>query len=257
MDFATIGGLIIGFAALIVGFLLEGGGIGALSSHTAFIIVIGGTIGATVVSFSVEELKKIPSYLKEAFTERQYDLQGLIEDMVKMANQARREGLLTLEQSLKDIPDQFLRRGLQMVIDGVEGTRLREMMETEIYCSKQRDKNGIQIFETAGGYGPTMGIIGTVMGLVNVLGNISNPEELSHSIAVAFIATLYGVASANLLWLPIASKLKVRSQKQLLYKELALEGIMSLQSGEASSLMKEKMLAFIDEKERDIFQKEG
>lgn len=257
MDLATIGGIIFGFSMLISAFLVEGGTMGSLVAPTAFLIVFGGTIGATATSFSMAELKTLPSLFKEAFVERHYDMKGLIEEMVQMANKARREGLLTLEQSLKDIPDTFLQRGLQMVIDGVEGTRLREMMETEIYCSKQRDKVGIEIFAAAGGYAPTMGIVGTVMGLVNVLGNMENPNELGPAIAVAFLATLYGIASANLLWLPISNKLKVRSKDQILYKELALEGIMSLQSGEASALMKEKMLAFVDEKQRDIFRKEA
>lgn len=258
MDFATIGGLILGIAAMVIGFWLEGGSILSLASHTAFIIVFGGTIGATVISFSIEEIKKIPAFLKQACFVQHYDLHGLIQEMVHLANRARREGLLSLEQKLKDIEDPFVRRGLQMVVDGVESSRLRDMLETEIYCAKQRQKVGIEIFETAGGYAPTMGIIGTVMGLVNVLGHMNNPDELGHSIAVAFIATLYGVGSANLMWLPIAGKLKVRSKKQVLYKELALEGIMSLQAGEASSLMKEKLLAFIDEKERDLLdEKEG
>ena len=119
--------------------------------------------------------------------------------MVTLANQARREGLLSLEQKLKDVDDSFLRRGLQLVVDGVESSRLRNMLETEIYCSNQRAKLGVEIFETAGGYAPTMGIIGTVMGLVNVLGNMSNPDELGPMIAVAFIATLYGIGTANLI----------------------------------------------------------
>ncbi len=256
MDIATIVGLIIGFAGVVGGFLLEGGLIDALVSETAFCIVVGGTIGATVISFSLEELKKVPAFTKEAFVEEKYDLQGLIQEMVSLANRARREGLLSLEQKLKDVDDAFLRRGLQLVVDGVESSRLRDMLETEIYCSNQRAKTGVEIFETAGGYAPTMGIIGTVMGLVNVLGNISNPDELGPSIAIAFIATLYGIGTANLIWLPIAAKLKVRNKKKLLYKELALEGIMSLQAGEASSLMREKLLAFIDDAERKLLEEE-
>jgi chemotaxis protein MotA len=256
MDIATIVGLIIGFAGVIGGFLLEGGLISALISETAFLIVVGGTIGATVISFSFEELKRVPAFIKEAFVEQQYDLQGLIQEMVSLANRARREGLLSLEQKLKDVDDAFLRRGLQLVVDGVESSRLRDMLETEIYCSNQRAKTGVEIFETAGGYAPTMGIIGTVMGLVNVLGNMTNPDELGPMIAVAFIATLYGIGTANLLWLPLAAKLKVRNKKKLLYKELALEGIMSLQAGEASSLMREKLLAFVDDEERKLMEEE-
>jgi chemotaxis protein MotA len=258
MDFATIGGIGFAIVMLISAFLLEGGVLGSLFTLTAAMIVFGGTIGATVTSFSMEDLKTVPSAFKDAFIQRSYDIHGLIKEMVQLANMARREGLLSLEQRLKTVEDPFVRHGLQLVVDGVESSRLRDMLETDIYCAKQRAKVGIEIFETAGGYGPTMGIIGTVMGLINVLGNMDNPDELGPAIAVAFLATLYGIASANMLWLPIATKLKGRSKAKVLYKELALEGIMSLQAGEASSLMKEKLLAFVDEKERDLLEeKEG
>lgn len=254
MDLATIGGIVVGFGSLIVAFLLEGGVMGSLFTLSAFMIVFGGTIGATVTSFSKEELKTIPALFREAFVERHYEIQGLIKEMVQLANMARREGLLSLEQRLRNVEDPFVRRGLQLVVDGVESSRLRDMLETEIYCAKQRAKIGIDIFQVAGGYAPTMGIIGTVMGLVNVLGNIDNPSEIGPAIAVAFLATLYGIASANLLWLPIAAKLKSRDKKEILYKELALEGIMSLQAGEASSLMKEKLLAFVAENDRQFLE---
>lgn len=254
MDIATIGGIIFGIVSLVAAFLLEGGALGSLFTLTAAMIVFGGTIGATVTSFSADELKTIPSLFKEAFIQRRYNTRGLIQEMVQLANIARREGLLSLEQRIKTVEDSFLRHGLQLVVDGVESSRLRDMLETEIYCAKQRSKNGIEIFEAAGGFAPTMGIIGTVMGLINVLGNMENPDELGPAIAVAFLATLYGIASANLLWLPIATKLKGRSKAQILYKELALEAIMSLQAGEASSLMKEKLLAFVNEKEREVME---
>lgn len=254
MDIATVGGIIFAFMCLIVAFLIEGGTLGSLVTLTAFMIVFGGTIGATVISFSMAELKYVPTAIKDAFIQPRYDIQGLIKEMVQLANMARREGLLSLENKLKGIKDPFVRHGLQLVVDGVESSRLRDMLETEIYYDRQRSKTGIDIFETAGGYGPTMGIIGTVMGLINVLGNMENPGELGHAIAVAFLATLYGIASANLLWLPIATKLKGRSKAKVLYKELALEGIMSLQAGEVSSLMKDKLLAFVDERERELME---
>lgn len=218
--------------------------------------MIGGTIGATMASFPLEDLKTLPAILKTAFKERKYDYPVLIQEIVQLANQARREGLLSLEQNLPEIEDSFIRLGIQMVIDGIEGTLLRDLLETEIYCMEERHKNGISIFEAAGGYAPTMGIIGTVMGLVHVLGNMEHPEDLGPAIAVAFIATLYGVSTANLLWLPIAGKLKNKSKKERLYRELALEGILALQAGENPSFIREKLFAFLDQKTRLLEQKE-
>ncbi|MDH7578067.1 MAG: flagellar motor protein [Bacillota bacterium] len=252
MDITTLAGLVIGFAALIVAFILEGGTMGSLFSHTAGLIVIGGTIGATVLSFSLEELKTIPSLLKTTFQERRYNYVSLIQEIVRLADQARREGLLSLEQSLQEIEDPFLKLGLQLVIDGTEGTLLRDLLEMEVYCMEERHQNGIAIFEAAGGYAPTMGIIGTVMGLVHVLGNMESPEELGPAIAVAFIATLYGVSTANLIWLPIAAKLKNKSKKERIYRELALEGVLALHAGENPAFIREKLRVFLDQKSRAL-----
>ncbi len=252
MDVTTLGGLLLGVAALILAFVLEGGTVGALFSHTALLIVIGGTIGATVISFPLEDLKTVPALLKTAFREKKYDFIGLIQQLMQLADQARREGLLSLERNLAEIDDPFLKLGLQLAIDGTEATLLRDLLETEIYCMEERHRNGIALFEAAGGYAPTMGIIGTVLGLVHVLGNMERPEDLGPAIAVAFIATLYGVSTANLFWLPIAAKLKNRSKKERLYRELALEGILSIQAGENPALIREKLRVFLDQRQRAL-----
>lgn len=256
MDITTWTGLVIGIAALVLGFILEGGTIGSLFSHTAALIVVGGTIGATVLSFSLEELKTIPALLKTAFQERRYNFILLIQELVRLADHARREGLLSLEQYLPEIKDPFIKLGLQLVIDGTEATLLRDLLETEIYCMEERHQNGIAIFEAAGGYAPTMGIIGTVMGLVHVLGHMERPEDLGPAIAVAFIATLYGVSTANLIWLPIAAKLKNKSKKERLYRELALEGILAIHAGENPAFIREKLRVFLDQKSRALEEKE-
>ncbi|HHW40695.1 MAG TPA: flagellar motor protein [Syntrophomonadaceae bacterium] len=250
MDISTVVGLIAGFAALILGFILEKGSIGALFSLSAVVIVLGGTIGATIFSFPMESLKNVPVLIKIAFKEQAYNFLALIDDIVRLADQARREGLLSLEQNLEEIQNPFLRLGLQLVIDGVEGTLLQDLLETEIYCMEERHKNGISLFEAAGGYAPTMGIIGTVMGLVHVLGNMSTPEKLAPAIAAAFIATLYGISTANLLWLPIASKLKFKHHKEKLYRELAMEGILALQAGENPAFIRQKLRVFLDQRTR-------
>lgn len=257
MDITTIIGLLSGFAALIIAFLLEDGTMGALASATAALIVLGGTFGATIISFTLEELKKVPAILRIAFQNQKYDFHSLIDEIVQLATKARREGLLSLEQNLDEIEDPFLRLGVQLVIDGVEGTLLQELLETDIYCMQERHKSGIAIFEAAGGYSPTMGIIGTVMGLVNVLGRMDDPGSLGPAIAVAFIATLYGVGFANLVWLPIATKLKAKNKKEIFYREICLEGILSLQAGENPAFIREKLLVFFDRREREGYSSEG
>ncbi len=251
MDVTTITGIITGFAALMIAFVMEGGTPGSLLSVTAALIVLGGTLGATAISFTLEELKKAPLLLKIAFQKQEYDFLSLIDNVVHLADKARREGLLSLEQNLNEIEDPFLRFGIQLVIDGVEGTLLRDLLETEIYCMDERHNNGIAIFEAAGGYSPTMGIIGTVMGLVNVLGHMDDPSSIGPAIAMAFIATLYGISFANLFWLPIGAKLKSKHKAERLYRELSMEGILSLQAGENPAFIREKLRVFLDRKSRE------
>jgi len=250
MDLTTIIGLIIGFGGLIGGYMLEGGHFGSLFIDTAGMIVLGGTIGAVTVSFGLDELKTVPGFLKAVFTERPIDFPGAVERLVDTADRARREGLLSLESHLHEIDNDFMRRGLQLVIDGTDPELTRNMLEMEIAAYEQSQHLGVEIFNAAGGFAPTMGIIGTVMGLVHVLGNLSDPDSLGPAIAVAFIATLYGVATANLLWIPFGTKLKVKTARQVSLMELILEGILSVQAGENPRVIREKLLTFLPEKEK-------
>ncbi|MGE5423083.1 MAG: flagellar motor protein [Ignavibacteriales bacterium] len=245
MDLTTILGLIIAFAGLIGGFMLEDGALGMLVKETAAMIVIGGTIGAVVVSFGLEELKTLPGFFKMIFTERKMDFVGTLDRLVDTADKARREGLLSLETQLPEIENEFLRRGLQLVIDGTDPELTRNMLEMEIEAAEQKDKVGVEIFSAAGGYAPTMGIVGTVMGLVQVLSNLSDPDSLGPAIAVAFIATLYGISTANLLFLPFANKIKVKGHRERALMELILEGILSVQAGENPRVIREKLLTFL------------
>ncbi len=246
MDLATLVGLILGFVSLIAAFMIEGGRASALLSVTAGMIVFGGTIGATVISFTIADLKKVPALLAIAFKDQVYDRSSLIQDIVSFATQARREGVLSLENNLEQLSDNFLKMGLQLIIDGIETPVLRDLMENEVYYMEERHQKGISIFEAAGGYAPTMGIIGTVMGLVHVLGSMSTPDALAPAIAVAFIATLYGVASANLVWLPIAGKLKVRHGEEVLYCSMAVEGLLAIQEKENPNFIREKLTLFLN-----------
>ncbi|WP_258360117.1 flagellar motor protein [Moorella sulfitireducens (nom. illeg.)] len=253
MDINVILGLIIGFGSLIVAFILEGGEPGALLAVTAAMIVFGGTIGATMIGFSREEIMNVPRLLKIALRERPFDLNQTIENIVNYAVLARREGLVRLEKELDNINDAFLRTALQLVVDGTDPEQTRNVLEQQIYATGERHATGISIFEAAGGYAPTMGIIGTVMGLVHVLSNISSPDKLGPSIAMAFIATLYGVSSANLLWLPLAAKLKNKANKERVYQEMILEGVLALQAGRNPTLIRSTLIAFLaPDKQRAI-----
>ncbi|MBU7006368.1 flagellar motor protein [Phosphitispora fastidiosa] len=250
MDLSSILGLVLGFAMLVGGFLLEGGHFTSLLEPTAALIVFGGTAGATIASFSMEDIKQVPQLIKITFTEKRYEVQELIAILSSFAEKARREGLLSLERETATIDDDFLKQGIQLVVDGTDPALVRDILETQIEFTDQRHKIGAEIFEAAGGYSPTMGIIGTVMGLVHVLSNLADPDSLGPSIAVAFIATLYGVAFANVAWLPIGHKLKLKSKQERFVMEIALEGILSIQAGDNPSIVKEKLKAFLATKVR-------
>lgn len=251
MDIATILGLLIGVGSLALAFVLEGGHLGALIVGTAALIVFGGTIGATIISFHIEEIAKLPEVFLDAFKKQNFDVERLIKRMIELADLSRREGLLSLEQTIYSTEDEFLKKGIRYIVDAVDLNLTRDLLELEIYVFEQERLRLIHMFEAAGGYAPTMGIIGTVMGLVHVLSNLSSPESLGPSIAVAFIATLYGVSSANLFWLPIAEKLKLNLEKEKNIKEMMLEGILSIGQGENPSLIGEKLATFIIKKTKN------
>jgi chemotaxis protein MotA len=251
MDLTTLIGLIIGFGGVIGGFILEGGHFGSLFVGSSGAIVMGGTIGAVTISFGLTELKTVPGFLKAIFTEHSIDFGGSVEHLVETADRARREGLLSLESHLSEIDNDFMRRGLQLVIDGTDPELTRNMLEMEITAYEQSQNLGVEIFNSAGGFAPTMGIVGTVMGLVHVLGNIQDPDTLGPAIASAFIATLYGIATANLLWIPFATKLKTKTARQVSLMELILEGVLSVQAGENPRVIREKLLTFLPEREKE------
>ncbi len=252
MDLTTVLGLIIGIGALLAAVLLEGGHLASLISLPAFVMIAGGTIGATAIGFTLEELRSVPTLLRIAFREEHHDVSSLIATLVSFAEKARREGLLALEDDLSTIDDKFLKKGMQLVIDGTDAELVRSIMETELAFIQERHHKGASIFDAAGGYAPTMGIIGTVMGLVHVLGNLSDTDSLGPAIATAFLATLYGIFSANILFLPIAGKLKNRSAHQVLIYEVTLEGILSVQAGDNPRIVEEKLEAFLAPKQRKL-----
>lgn len=250
MDLGMIISMIFAFAMLIVAFVLDGGHVGALLEPTAAMIVIGGTIGAVGVSFPMSVMRKVPKVLSIAFRNQKQDRKEIVQTFYKVANLARTNGLLSLENELQSSEyDTFIKDGLQLVMDGTDPEIIKKILETKLDNMEYRHAKGIAVFEAAGGFSPTLGILGTVMGLVHVLGNLGGGDTtaLAGSIAVAFIATLYGVGMANLVWLPIANKLKELDTDELVTKNMMMDGILMIQEGGNPALIVERLKGYLDD----------
>ncbi|KYG67504.1 flagellar motor protein MotA [Bdellovibrio bacteriovorus] len=245
MDKATWLGLLIGFGGIIAGNLLEGGHMSSLMQLTAFIIVIAGTVGAVMVSSSEKDLKTGVALAKTAFKNEDQPIKEKIEEIVDCARLAKKESLLALEARLHRIQDPMLKGILRNVVDGVETEAIRDIYETQIQTEEEELLGGAKIWVDAGGYAPTIGIIGAVLGLIHVMGNLTDTSKLGGGIAVAFVATVYGVASANLLFLPLGSKLKRRVQSTSREKQMILEGGLLIASGMNPVILEQKLFAFL------------
>lgn len=252
MDFATIIGLIIAFGAITGSYVIDGGSLHSVFLLAPMTIVIGGTLGATTISTSIDTVKRVPVFLKLAFLRKTPKFVETIDFLIAMADKARRDGVLGLDVYTRTLKDQFFRKAIQLVVDGTEATKIRDMLETEIAYLEERHKVGITFFRKAGGFAPTMGILGTVLALVHTLGNTSNADKMATSIAAAFIATLWGVGLANLFLLPVADKLKLRHEEELSYYELIMEGVIAIQSGENPRNIKTKLSAFVPAQMREV-----
>lgn len=256
MDIVTIGFLLFGFLIMIISFILEGGHLMALLAPTAAMIVFGGTIGAIGVSFPSSTLKKLPKIFGVLFKKHDRNLVKLIIYFKEIAYKTRKDGILSLENDLSDKNmDPFIKKGLQLIVDGTDPQVVKGVLELDLEAASERHKEGAAVFEAAGGFSPTMGIIGTVMGLVHVLGSLEDPSSLGPKIAVAFIATLYGVGFANLAWLPIASKLKALDNEEFKEKNLIIEAIMAIQEGINPNTIAEKLKGFLDKDQLNEFEK--
>jgi chemotaxis protein MotA len=209
------------------------------------LIVLVGTLGATITGTSFDSIKAIPKLYKKAFSPDVLDLNGRVTELVRYAEQARRDGLLALDEQLANVEDPFTKKGLQLVVDGTDPELVADVLEAENDAMRKRHQAATQPFEKAGGYAPTLGIIGTVFGLVHVLSNLSKPETLGPSISAAFIATLIGISSANLVYLPIAARLKQLSAEELHFREMTLEGILAIQAGDNPRVVAEKLTAYV------------
>jgi chemotaxis protein MotA len=250
MKAATAIGIVAAAVAILFSAMMEGTSPASFINIPAVIIIIGGTGGATLASVGMESMKRIPALWKIVLNSEPPDMSARVALLVALAEQARREGLLALDAKLGDIDDEFTRKGLQLVVDGSDPTLVREVLEAEIDGMATRHAAGASPFEKAGGFAPTMGIIGTVMGLVHVLQNLAAPSTLGPAISTAFIATLLGVGAANVVFLPAANRLKAISAEELELRTLTLDGILAVQAGDNPRIVAEKLASYLPPAER-------
>jgi len=245
MDVLTIAGLFIGVFAILGGQVLEGGSVHSILQPTAAIIVFGGTLGAVFVGHPFDTFTQAVKDARKAFAGRGMRSADMIEYITGLATHSKVNGLLALESRLDEVDMHFFRKGLQLVIDGTEPERIREVLEIELQYSEEYAEASAEFFESAGGYAPTIGILGAVLGLIHVMESLAEPDKLGAGIAVAFVATIYGVGSANLLWLPLAGKIKKRVREETVVKELMIEGLVGLSEGENPRSLREKLEGFL------------
>jgi chemotaxis protein MotA len=248
---ATAIGIAVAAGGILMSAMMGGTSPAAFMDIPALLIIIGGTGGVTLASCGMPAMKRIPALYKLVFGPPEIDLNARVQQLVGFAEQARREGLLALDGQTSEIEDDFTRKGLQLVVDGSDPELVREVLEAEIDGMMARHHEGVAPFEKAGGFAPTMGIIGTVMGLVHVLSNLSAPSTLGPAISSAFIATLMGVGSANVIYLPIANRLKALSKAEVELRTLTLEGILAVQAGDNPRVVAEKLGSFVPPDERN------
>lgn len=245
MDIISIAGLALGLGAILIGQSLEGGHIGSLLQLTAFMIVIGGTAGAVMLQSSLKVFMDGLTMAKWVFMPPPYKPQNTMELVLSWSHLARRGGLLALEPLIEKQNDLFERRGLQMLVDGAEPDVLRDTLEMELHGYEVHNIEASKIWMAAGGYSPTIGILGAVMGLIHVMENLTDPSKLGQGIAVAFVATIYGVGGANLIFLPVASKLRYHVNRSVRLKEMYIEGIVAIANGENPRMIEAKLQGYM------------
>ena len=232
-------------AVLLLAVILEGGNPMGLFNIPAFLIVVGGTACVTFASTKMDTVKRIPKLYGVAIKGSKLEQKPAIDQMVSLAEKARREGLLSLESELEKMDDDYTKKGVQLVVDGTDSELVTTILESEVDGMSKRHAESAKFFVTAGGFAPTLGILGTVMSLVHVLENLSDPSSLGHSIAGAFLATLYGVGSANIIFLPVANKLKELSAEEANYRYMLLDAVLAIQSGENPRMLGERLESYL------------
>ncbi|MTV48338.1 flagellar motor stator protein MotA [Heliobacillus mobilis] len=258
MDTAVILGLVLAVVAIIGGMIAKGASLSVLINPAAILIIFVGTMASLLNSFPMKEIKKLPTLFGIIFKEQKLtDPKVIINQMTEMAQQARREGLLSLEAAIEKLDEPFLKNGIRLIVDGQGEEFVRELLEAEIAAMEERHRVGALIFTSAGSYAPTLGVLGAVIGLIGALGNLNDVEKLGHMIAAAFVATLFGIFSGYVLWHPFATKLKRKSQEEVKLKTMMLEGILSIQVGSSPIQIREKMMIHLTQTERQELDKEG
>lgn len=245
MDKSTLGGLVLAIGGILFGLMLEGGNLGQVLQPTAAMIVFGGTLGAILIQYPLPVVFAAFRRLAQVFVEPVQSAQSRIETLVKYANQARREGIISLDKELAAIDEPFLRHALMLAVDGTDPQDLRKIMELELDSKEEEEEKIPHLFESAGGFSPTIGIIGAVLGLIQVMQHLDKIEEVGKGIAVAFVATLYGVGAANLILLPAAGKLKLRIRDEQIIREMTLEGVVSILEGMNPRMLQAKLSGFV------------
>lgn len=251
MDIFLVIGLILGLAAIVVGMIVKGADISVLLNPAAIIIIIVGTVAALMNAYPKKEFLNLPKLFKAVFTDKAKENPAvIIKQIVDMSQAARKDGLLSLESTMQNIENKFMKKGLNMIVDGIEQEYIKEVLQIEIDSIEERHRNAATIFTTAGGTAPTLGVLGAVVGLIGALGNLNDTEKLGHMIAGAFVATLFGIFFGYLVFHPFASRLKRKSHEEISIMLIIVEGLLSIQSGENPKSVETKLSGMLEPKQR-------
>ena len=249
MDIATLLGVISAFGLVLIAIFM-GGGLGLFINAPSAMIVIGGTLGTTMINYPLKDILKVMSVVKNALFAKETAFAQLIQHFVNFANKSRREGILSLESEIKSVKGEFLKKGIQLSIDGLEPDEIREILEIELDFIRSRHELGAEIFMTMGTFAPALGMIGTLIGLVQMLQTMDDPSSIGPAMAVALLTTFYGSMMANLVCIPIAGKLKTRSKEEVMAKEMTIQGVISLSNGDNPRILEQKLKAFVQPNQR-------
>jgi chemotaxis protein MotA len=251
MDKSSIGGVLLAVLGIVAGLLMEGGNLGQILQPTAAVIVFGGTMGAVLLQFPLSTVLDAFRGLAHVFSEPRQQNGEIIRLLVAFANKARRNGVVSLDADLNTIQDPFLKRSLMLAVDGTEPAELRKLMRVSLDCTMESEERLPMVFESAGGFSPTIGILGAVLGLIQVMQHLDNIQEVGKGIAVAFVATIYGVGIANLFFLPFAGKMRLRMREEHMRREMMLEGVISILEGMNPRMLEVKLAGFLDDASRE------
>ncbi len=250
MDILSVLGILVSLGAIVGGQHLEGGHLSSILQGTAFLIVMGGTLGAVMLQFPLPIFLKALSSAGMVFGNVSVDMKGIIVKIVELSNISRKQGLLALEGQIKSLPDPLMAKGVQLVVDGTEPHKIKEILEVEVEIFEEEFATTSKVYEAFGGYAPCVGIIGAVLGLIHVMENLADPSALGGGIAVAFVATVYGVGAANLLFLPMGSKIKLKAKTLIIGKIMVIEGLVAVAHGENPRMIEEKLSGFLPSSEK-------